>query len=651
MAPKFLRTVFAALVLVASTTAEISESGKTVIVNGIAYYAAPEAVSIIDATPDMLKHASTTGVDLIPLTVFADSSRSFTTEVFRSLVANYTATDDVFNTGFLQAIYLKHVGSSPATVKYPLGAALTQYGTKLFMPARAYTSSVKSQGQTFTGWRTEIPAGPYFMSPRTGNVYQAYRLYSDEQGAFTEGLKPNADGSYSVLSAAVPGDHSPTIGVPSRLYYTKTADKPLAGVRLGVKDIYDIKGVKTGNGNRAYYDLYPPRAATCPAVQRLIDAGAVIIGKMKTSQFANGESPTADWVDYHCPFNARGDGYQDPSSSSSGPGAGIGAYSWLDIGLGSDTGGSIRGPSGSNGCYGNRPSHGLVTLDGVMPLSPALDTAGFLTRDPILWHAASKALYGTNITSDFPSLPKKILTSGFPTTARTEAQTILLDFLSKLQDFLKAPAPTAIVPATLWAASPPAEAGNASLSNLLNLAYPTVISQQQYNLLTLPFYADYAAAHNGKRPFVNPTPLIRWAFGQVNMTADATESALRNATIFRTWWEKEVIVPSKESCSESILVYTQSSGNPSYRNIYGGQPGIPTGISVGRLSGFAEEPDMVFPIGQASYNSTITLQEEVLPVAVSIVAAKGCDGMIFTLAEKLLAAGILKIPKTGSVTF
>jgi hypothetical protein len=69
------------------------------------------------------------------------------------------------------------------------------------------------------------------------------------------------------------------------------------------------------------------------------------------------------------------------------------------------------------------------------------------------------------------------------------------------------------------------------------------------------------------------------------------------------------------------------------------------------LSGFAEEPDMVFPIGQASYNSTISGQEEFLPVAVSVVAAKGCDGMIFTLAERLYEAGILKMPKVGSVAF
>jgi hypothetical protein len=57
------------------------------------------------------------------------------------------------------------------------------------------------------------------------------------------------------------------------------------------------------------------------------------------------------------------------------------------------------------------------------------------------------------------------------------------------------------------------------------------------------------------------------------------------------------------------------------------------------------------PVGQAAYNSTITLKEEYLPVAVDIVAAKGCDGMVFALAEQLLSAGIIAIPKTGSTLY
>ena len=228
------------------------------------------------------------------------------------------------------------------------------------------------------GAESAIPPGPYLLSP-TGELYQPWRLYSDTEGAFTQPLIPSTvKDTYTALPATVPGIDSPGVAVPSRLYYTKTSDKPLAGVRTGIKDIYDIAGVQTSDGNRAFYRLYPPRNATALVVQRLIDAGAILVGKMKTSQFANGETATADWVDYHEPFNPRGDGYQDTSSSSSGPGSGAGSYPWLDLTLGSDTGGSIRGPSQVQGIYGNRPTHGIVPLTGVMPLAPELDTAGFL---------------------------------------------------------------------------------------------------------------------------------------------------------------------------------------------------------------------------------------------------------------------------------
>ncbi|KAL8865233.1 MAG: hypothetical protein Q9198_009418 [Flavoplaca austrocitrina] len=167
------------------------------------------------------------------------------------------------------------------------------------------------------------------------------------EGAFTQPMRPfdAATSTFAALPATVPGIASPGVAVPSRLYYTKTASQPLVGIRTGIKDIFDITGLQTSNGNRAFEDFYPPRNTTALPVQRLIDAGATLVGKMKTSQFANGEVETADWVDYHEPFNPRGDGYQDTSSSSSGPSSGMGSYPWLDVALGSDTGGSVRGPA------------------------------------------------------------------------------------------------------------------------------------------------------------------------------------------------------------------------------------------------------------------------------------------------------------------
>ena len=485
-----------------------------------------------------------------------------------------------------------------------------------------------------------IPPGPYFASSG-GALYQAYRLYSDFAGAFTQPLIDNGDGTYSALPANIAGIQSPAVSVPSRLYYTKTTEKPLAGIRLGIKDIYDVAGVKTSDGNRAWYGLYPPANASAVPVQRLIDAGAVIVGKMKTSQFANGETATADWVDYHSPFNPRGDGYQDPSSSSSGPGAGEGSYPWLDISLGSDTGGSIRGPSQVQGLFGNRPSHGLVDLKGVMPLAPQLDTAGFLTRDPAIWTAAAKVLY-----ADLPfysAYPKTLYTIGFPISSDTEADTVTLSFLSKLESFLSTTS-TPLNLSTTWSDSEPTGV-TASLSSFLNITYPILISKEQTQLVRDPFYATYGALHDGRKPFVDPAPLVRWAFGDSYPASTLTE-AINNKTVFQYWWSEHITLNDSSTCSSSLVLYT-AGADPLYRNEYNGPPAVPYGFSSGRISPFAENPDFVIPIGSASYNSTITDHVEELPVTVDIMAAKGCDGVIFGLVQDLVSAGIVNASLTG----
>ena len=352
---------------------------------------------------------------------------------------------------------------------------------------------------------TTLPPGPYLLSS-AGALYQPWRLYTDFAGAFTQPLIPAADGAFAPLPAAVAGIQSPAVAVPSRLYYAKSSSKPLAGVRIGIKDIYDVADVRTSDGNRAFYSLYPPASTSAVAVQLLIDAGAIIVGKMKTSQFANGELATADWVDYHSPFNPRGDGYQDPSSSSSGPGAGEGSYPWLDLALGSDTGGSIRGPAQVQGLFGNRPSHGLVPLTNVMPLAPQLDTAGFEARDPALWTAAAKVLYPS--LKSYTAYPKKIQTINFPANASAGgSDAVVLDFLAKLEGFLGATT-TELDYEALWNDTKPKEAGDSSLDELLNITYPILISKEQTMLLRDGFYADYAKAHDGRRPFVDPVPLV-----------------------------------------------------------------------------------------------------------------------------------------------
>lgn len=551
----------------------LATTGQTVQLDGISFYVPAEPVATLEQSslPGKIKKSG-----LTPLTVLKTDNFGYSTEDFDAAVSNFTSTDDVFSSGFLESIFVQYTGQS--------------YGRRSFSPKLSQTNN--SNGTVWSSQASEdaaIPHGPYFVSS-TGAVYEAWRLYSDHAGAFTETLFPSAGGTFSILPANIAGQ-SLAVAVPSRLYYTKTADKPLAGVRLGIKDIFDIAGVKTSNGNRAWYRLYPEANETALPVQRLIDAGAVIVGKMVTSQFANGESPTADWVDYPSPFNPRGDGYQYPSSSSSGPGAGAGAYEWLDLALGSDTGGSVRGPASVQGIYGNRPSHDLVELTNTMPLAPELDTPGFLTRDPMLWAEASKVMYQGNIT--FPSArPSKIFTSGFPVNASKPSDQLLINFRDQVTGFLKANTTTYNVTAA-WAAAPPANASS-SLASYTNLTYAIIISQQQSKLVRDPFYADYAAAYDGRKPFINPAALSRWSWGdQYPETQLAEEN--RRREIFADWFADEVLVADEETCSDSFFLYVGSSATPNYRNRYLDPPTAPLGYSDSRISPYWGGPDFVVP--------------------------------------------------------
>ncbi|KAL8724664.1 MAG: hypothetical protein Q9181_006724, partial [Wetmoreana brouardii] len=513
----------------------VTLTGQTLTLGDVPYYVPSTPLTTVPAHGlERLQAAS----GFVPATVVGVSRGNDSIGSLGPIVTGF-GMDDVWSTGFLEVVLVQYFGSGSIPLYSSQSISLSrlnQSSSIISIPSNASST---------------IPNGPYFLSS-TGALYQPYRLYTDFAGAFTQPLISGSHGSYAALPAAIPGIESPTIGVPSRLYYTKTTSKPLAGVRLGVKDIYDIAGVKTSNGNRAVYGFYPPKTKNSVPVQRLIDAGAIIVGKMKTSQFANGELATADWVDYHSPFNPRGDGYQDPSSSSSGPGAGAATYPWLDLTLGSDTGGSIRGPSQVQGLFGNRPSHGLVDLTGVMPLAPEMDTAGFLCRDPSIWKAAGTALYAN--LSFYSQYPQTIQTLNFPTTATNEASTIILSFLTQLQSFLNATKTTALNLTTSWTASRPASAPS-SLSSLLNITYPILISKEQTRLVRDPFFAAYAAVHDGRKPFVDPAPLVRWGFGD-SYPDSALQEAQNNKTIFMDWFNSNILPNNSQTCSESLLLYS-----------------------------------------------------------------------------------------------
>ena len=149
---------------------------------------------------------------------------------------------------------------------------------------------------------------------------------------------------------------------------------PLHGVPVGLKDLIYTEGVRTTMGSAFFKDYVPDYSAT--VVLRLEEAGAVMVGKTNTHEFAYG--PTGD-RSYFGPTRNPHDPARIPGGSSAGSGAAV-AADLLYGSLGSDTGGSIRIPAALCGVVGMKPTFGRVSKHGVFPLSWTLDHVGPLTR-------------------------------------------------------------------------------------------------------------------------------------------------------------------------------------------------------------------------------------------------------------------------------
>jgi amidase len=148
-------------------------------------------------------------------------------------------------------------------------------------------------------------------------------------------------------------------------------------VRLAVKDLIDIAGVPTTAGSRALADTATPAGADAPCLAGARSAGAAIVGKVNLHELAFG----AAGVNHHfgTPVNPL-DPDRVPGGSSSGSAVAV-ADGDADVAYGSDTGGSIRIPAAFCGVTGLKTTHGRVSLDGVWPLAPSLDTVGPMAVD------------------------------------------------------------------------------------------------------------------------------------------------------------------------------------------------------------------------------------------------------------------------------
>jgi len=181
---------------------------------------------------------------------------------------------------------------------------------------------------------------------------------------------------------------------------------PLAGLTFAAKDLFDVAGHPTGGGNPDWARAHPIPTRHAWAVQRLLDAGATLIGKTITDEVSLGilgENPFDG-----TPLNPRAPQHV-PGGSSSGSASAV-AQGLCDAALGTDTGGSVRVPASFCGLHGIRPTHGRLDLGGMMTQAPGSDTTGWFARDAGTFARISAALLGEPIPSALATrLPMRLV--------------------------------------------------------------------------------------------------------------------------------------------------------------------------------------------------------------------------------------------------
>src|SRR5882757_5298517 len=223
-----------------------------------------------------------------------------------------------------------------------------------------------------------------------------------------DGLKSGATTSSQLVQAALEkakrcaaelnafaaiDENAVTFAGESDRRYARGLARDLEGIPIVVKDIIDTAGIETRYGSAAYIGNVP--RADARVVRRLRNAGAIILGKTTTHEFAWGVTTSSDA--FGNTLNPT-DPTRIPGGSSGGSAAAI-AYGVVPASIGTDTGGSVRIPAALCGVVGLKPTYGVLSMEGVFPLAPTLDHLGIICQDAQDLIILTRAL-GMNVSLD-----------------------------------------------------------------------------------------------------------------------------------------------------------------------------------------------------------------------------------------------------------
>lgn len=409
---------------------------------------------------------------------------------------------------------------------------------------------------------------------------------------------------------------------------------PLHGIPIVLKDNYNTFDLPTTGGSLLLEGWIPPADAF--VVKKLRAAGAIVIAKLNMSEFASGAAHSSLGGSALNPHDLA----RTPSGSSGGTGVAI-AAAYATIGLGTDTGGSIRGPSTSNGIVGLKPTHGLLSREGIIPLALSFDTGGPMARSVADVAVALGIMTGVDAKDDATKKSEGKAETDYTKYLKPDALKgarigVARDFLgadgdvdwvveSALSAMRKAGATIVDVRYPKWMLDAKNDFYNA-------IRYPEFVAQiKQYLATTGPSYPksidemiDRAHAMASTRPDgAGPNP-ARWMLFKREADSGTLDDYKYTAV-------RDHALPLVRSIVEGVfaankldaIVYPTSSRRPTLvadSGAPGGGGGVPSGSNIANLTGF---PDLIVPAGFTG---------DSLPVGISFL------GLAFT-EPKLIGLG------------
>jgi amidase len=398
---------------------------------------------------------------------------------------------------------------------------------------------------------------------------------------------------------------------------TKGPRSPLHGIPVVLKDNYNTSDLPTTGGSVLLEGSIPPDDAFM--VKKLRAAGAIVLAKVNLSEFASGGAHSSLGGQTLNPHDLT----RTPSGSSGGTGVAV-AAAYAPLGLGTDTGGSIRGPATANGIVGLKPTHGLLSRSGIIPLSLSFDTGGPFARNVTDVAVALGVMTGVDPTDAATAKS----TGKFETdyTKYLKADALRGARIGVAREFLGAD------PDVDWVVEASLEAMKKAGATIVDVHYPKWLldaKEEFYNAIRRPEFhvqiAEYlktlgpgypktleemierAERFNAvRKDGAGPNP-SRW----VLFKREADSGTLED---YRYTSVRDHVLPAVRAAVDGMLtaqkldaiVYPTSSRRPGLVAETGasGGGGVPSATNIANLTGF---PDLIVPAGFTGDNLPVGL--------------------------------------------